>query len=450
MDLKGKNIMVVGFGITGLSAVKALERLEANIYLYDSKSVEDLKEDLNEIENIRVKKYLGGESPKLENIDLILKSPGVDLNIPILVQAKDMNIEIITDLELYFRLKSGENILAITGTNGKTTTTKLTGEIFKKAGYNTFVAGNIGVGLLDNLFEVQDDNILIVEASSFQLENTLTFKPHISAIINITPDHIAWHGDFENYISSKSKIFKNQNKDDYTILNYDDKILREISKKSKANLIWFSVKNKLDQGAFIEDGWLVIRKDLRTEKIIKKDKIQIPGDHNLENVLASILMSSLMGISVETIASVLKEFKGVEHRIEYVKTKEGIAFYNDSKGTNPDSTIKAINALDSPIILIAGGHNKGSEFEQLIDEFHGKIKELVLLGETKDIIKKAAIDQGFNKIHLVGNMKEAVELSYKLANRGDNILLSPACASWGMYNNFEERGRDFKTIVESL
>lgn len=450
MYLKDKNVLVIGFGITGLSAVKALDKLQANVYLYDSKSEDDLKEFLCEIEDIDVKKYLNGEMPVLKDIDLILKSPGVPLDIPILLEAKSINKEIISDLELYYRLKSGKNIIAITGTNGKTTTTKLVGEIFKKAGCNTFIAGNIGIGVLDNIFEIQEKDILIVEASSYQLEDTISFKPHISAIINITPDHISWHGSFENYIASKLKILNKQNKDDYTVLNYDDKILKDIGEKSKANVVWFSTKVRLDEGAFIEDGWIVFRKNSKTNRIIKRDHIQIPGNHNMENILVSVAISYLMGISLKSIERSIKEFKGVEHRIEYIKTKEGISFYNDSKGTNPDSTIKAIEAIDSPIILIAGGYDKGSEFDKLIDAFDGKIKELVLLGETKDKIKQTAISKGFNSVHITNNMKDAVKLSYKLASIGDNILLSPACASWGMYKNFEERGIDFKNIVEKL
>ncbi len=450
MYLKNKNVLVVGLGITGVSAVKALEKLEANIYLYDSKSENDLGEFLNEIKGIYVKEYLDGKSPVLQHIDLILKSPGIPPDISILVEAKSMNIEIITDLELYYRINSGNNIIAITGTNGKTTTTKLTGEIFEKAGYNALIAGNIGVGILDNVFNIQDEDILIVESSSFQLEHTVSFKPHISAIINITPDHISWHGNFENYINAKKKILKNQDENDYTILNYDDKRLREIGEFLSSNVIWFSVNEKLKEGAFIEDEWIVFKEGIETNRILKCDEMQIPGNHNLENALASLCISWVMKLSKESIASSLKAFKGVEHRIEYVKIKDEISFYNDSKGTNPDSTIKAIEAIDSPIILIAGGYDKGSEYDKLIDSFNGKVKELVLLGETKGIIKQTAIENGFNRIHLVNNMKEAVKLSYELSERGDNVLLSPACASWGMYNNFEERGIDFKNIVESL
>lgn len=450
MYLKNKNILVVGLGITGVSALKTLEKLGANIYLYDSKSESDLREYLDKVGDISLVKYLAGEKPVLKDIDLILKSPGVPPDISLLDEAREIGIEIITDLEMYYRIKSGKNMIAITGTNGKTTTTILTAELFKKAGYNTYIAGNIGIGILDNVFDIKDEDILIVEASSFQLEDTVDFKAHISAIVNISPDHISWHGDFQNYINSKKKILINQDKDDYTILNYDDKLLREIGESLNSNTIWFSVNEALEEGAFIEDDWIVLRKNCDTKKIIKIDEIQIPGKHNLENVLTSLCIASIMGLSIESIGEALRGFKGVEHRIEYVMTKEDISFYNDSKGTNPESTIKAIEALDKPIILIAGGYDKGSEFDELIDSFKGKVKGLVLLGETRDKIKKSAIKKGFNRVHLVDDMDQAVNLSYKLGKSGDIVLLSPACASWGMYSNFEERGKDFKNIVESL
>lgn len=450
MYLKNKRVLVVGLGISGLSIVKALKELESKIYLYDSKDEETLNDFLIQIKDIYFEKYLNGNSPILDNIDLIIKSPGVPLDIPILKEAKDKNIEVITDLELAYRINHNKNIIAITGTNGKTTTTKLTGEIFKKSGYNTYVLGNIGVGILDHMINTNEDDIFIIETSSFQLEHTFYFKPKVSVITNITPDHISWHGNLENYIEAKKKVYINQDSEDYTILNYDDKTLRDLGHNIKSNIIWFSIKEILDEGVFIEEGYIVVKKDGKITKVLPLSDIQIPGNHNLENILASIAIGWIMGVNTEDMIKAVSEFKGVEHRIEYVKDIDGMNFYNDSKGTNPDSTIKAIEALDAPIILIAGGYDKGSEYNSLIDSFNDKIKYLILLGETKLKISKAAKDFGFENIHLVETMKEAVELSYKLGEKGDNILLSPACASWGMYNNFEERGDDFKNIVNNL
>lgn len=450
MYLKNKKVLVLGLGISGLSIVKALDKLQAKIIVYDSKSEEELTDFFDQVKGIELQKYLNNKEINLEPIDLIVKSPGITHDIPIIIEAKKRNIEIITDLELAYRIAPTKNIISITGTNGKTTTTTLVGEIFKDKGFNTFVVGNIGIGILDNMVYAKKEDIFIIEASSFQLEDTKSFKPKVSLIINITPDHLTWHGTLENYIKAKKKNIVNQDKDDYTILNYDDKILRNLESQLNSNLIWFSVKEKLDQGIFIEEGYIVIKDKRETVKVMRVGEVTLPGKHNLENILASIAIAWVMKIDMESMKNTIKKFKGVEHRIEYVKTINEVSYYNDSKGTNPDSTIKAIEAINPPIILIAGGYDKGSEFDELIKSFNGKIKELILFGETKEKIKKAAVENGFNNIYLVKDMKEAVKLSFELGIAKDNVLLSPACASWGMYNNFEERGIDFKNSVYNL
>lgn len=450
MYLKNKKVLVLGLGISGLSIVKALDKLQAEISVYDSKSEEELADFFSKVKGIGLRKYLNNKKIDLGNVDLIVKSPGVQPNIPIIVEAKKRNIEIITDLELAYRVSPTENIICITGTNGKTTTTTLTGDIFKNKGKNTFAVGNIGVGILDKIIDAKEEDVFVIEASSFQLEDTKEFKPKISLILNITPDHLTWHGSLDNYIQAKKKAIINQEENDYTILNYNDKILRDLGDKIKSNVIWFSVEEKLNSGVYIEDGYIVIKEKDEIINVMKVEEVNLPGKHNLENVLGSIGIAWAMKVDIEFIKNTVKNFKGVEHRIEYVKTINEVSYYNDSKGTNPDSTIKAIEALDAPIILIAGGYDKGSEFHELIKSFNGKIKELILLGETREKIKKSGIDNGFNNIHLVKDMKEAVKLSSELASLKDNVLLSPACASWGMYNNFEERGRDFKNSVYSL
>ncbi len=450
MHLKNKRVLVLGLGISGLSIVKALNKLGAEIVVYDSKSEEELTGFFKEVKGISLRKYLNNKEIDLANIDLIVKSPGVSHDMPVIIEAKSRNIEIITDLELAYRISPTDNIISITGTNGKTTTTTLTGEIFKNKKLNSFVVGNIGVAILDKMLGAKENDIFIIEASSFQLEDTKYFKPKISLILNITPDHLSWHGSLENYIKSKKKNIINQDENDYTILNYDDIILRELKNEIKSNVVWFSVEEKLDQGIYIDDGDIIIKEGEKTIRVMKVGEVNLPGKHNLENILASIAIAYTMKIDIESIKNTIKEFKGVEHRIEYVRTIDEVAFYNDSKGTNPASTIKAIEALESPIILIAGGHDKGSEFDELIRSFNGKVKELILLGETREKIQKAGIENGFDNIHLVEDMKEAVKLSQELASCKDNILLSPACASWGMYNNFEERGMDFKNSVYNL
>ncbi|MGJ0848396.1 UDP-N-acetylmuramoyl-L-alanine--D-glutamate ligase [Tissierella praeacuta] len=450
MYLKNKKVLVFGLGISGLSTVKALHKLGAQIIVCDSKTKDELKDFFDKIKDIYVEKHLNTNELPLEDIDLIVKSPGIPPTAPILVNAQEKNIEVITDIELAYRISPTDNIIAITGTNGKTTTTTLVGEIFKKANCNTYVAGNIGVGILWDMVNANKDDVFVIEASSFQLENTIYFKPKVSLVTNIAPDHLNWHGSLDNYILSKKKIFKNQDKYDYTVLNYEDKTLREIQNEVNSNIIWFSANQKLDNGVFIDGDYIVLKDGQNLSKILPYRQLKILGKHNLENALGAIAISWAMGIELEIIAEVLREFPGVEHRIEYVKTIKGISFYNDSKGTNSDSTIKAIEALETPIILIAGGYDKGAEFDELILSFNGKVKELILLGSTKEKIKETAINNGFNNVHLVENMKEAVKLAYNCGEEKDNILLSPACASWDMYNNFEERGQDFKDAVYGL
>lgn len=450
MNLKDKNILILGLGITGVSTVKTLDKLGANIAISDLKDRNQLNEFISQIENIDLKLYLGTNDVPLDNIDLIIKSPGIPLNNEVINQANEKDIEVITDLELAYRISPNSNFIAITGTNGKTTTTTLTGEIFKKAGLTTHVAGNIGVGILWDIINSNNEDVFVIETSSFQLESTKTFKPNISLILNITPDHLNWHNTMDKYIEAKKKIFKNQDEDQYTILNYDDPLLRNMEDEIKSNLIWFSVDNKLSKGVYIEEGYIVINDGTKAQKILKAEEVKILGKHNLENALASVAIAWIMGIDSNIMKEVLKTFPGVEHRIEYVGTINGIQFFNDSKGTNSDASIKAVEAVKSPIILIAGGMDKGTEFDDFIQSFHNKVKALILLGETKEKIKNTALKHGFKNLYIVEDMKTAVKKSYELAEKGDNILLSPACASWDMYSSFEERGNDFKQAVYCL
>ncbi len=449
LELKHKNILILGLGISGVSTAKALNKLNANIVISDKKKKDELKQYIDELRDIKVKYVLGTNDVDLDNIDLIIKSPGIPLNLPIINEAVERGIEVITDIELAYRISSNQ-FIAITGTNGKTTTTTLVGEIFKKANKACHVTGNVGVGILWELVNSNEGDIFIVEVSSFQLESTKYFKPKASVVINITPDHLKWHGSFENYINAKKKIFANQNKDDYTILNYDDKLLRKMSNEVCSNVIFFSQYSELEKGVYVKDDNIVVNDGKRIEPVISCSEIKIPGRHNLENALAAVSVGWVMGVELKTIANTLREFEGVEHRLEFVDEVNGVSFYNDSKATNPDAAIKAIEAIESPIILIAGGLDKGNEFDEFINNFNNKVKELILLGETAIKIKDTAIKLGFKNIHIVENMKKAVEKSYELAKRGDNVLLSPACASWDMYKSFEERGKDFKIAVNNL
>lgn len=450
MNLRDKNILILGLGISGVSTIKALNKLGANIIVSDIKNEEDLKDYIKEIHSYPIKYYLGTNDVSLSDIDLIIKSPGIPPNVPIIKKARMKNIDVITDIELAYRLKPEANILAITGTNGKTTATTLTGEFFKKAGFNSHTVGNIGIGILEDLINSEDKDVFVVETSSFQLEDTINFKPKISLILNITPDHINWHGSYENYIAAKKKIFINQDKRDYTVLNYDDLLIRNMKEEVNSNILWFSVHNILDKGIYIKEDNIVINNGKEEFKVLPCKEIKIPGKHNLENILGSISIGWLMGLEIEEMANVLRNFEGLEHRLEYVAKVEGISFYNDSKGTNPVSSVEAIKALEDSIILIAGGMDKGSSFDEFVKSFNGRVKEVVLLGETAGKIKDTAEKKGFKRIHIVDNMKEAVMKSFNIGEKGDKVLLSPACASWDMYKSYEDRGLDFKKAVLSL
>lgn len=449
MYLKNKNILILGLGITGISAIKAVHKEGGHIIVADSKDKEDLKDILNKIEDIPIDFHLGVRDMDLSNIDLVIKSPGIPPFAPLVKRAIENNIEVVTDIELAYRLSKWKNFIGITGTNGKTTCTTLVGEIFNKAGFNTHVVGNIGTGILEKIVVEEKEDIFVIECSSFQLDHISTFKPRVSLITNISPDHLDWHGSLDDYIRAKLNIFKNQDRDDCLVLNWDDPILRKLNLK-KPNIVYFSIREELSKGIFIKDDYIVINDGKNIRSLMPCSDLKILGKHNLENALACIGIALALGIEYEILKEVLSSFRGVEHRIEYVAEKNGIRFYNDSKGTNCDASIKAIEAVDSPIILIAGGYDKGSEYDEFIRSFKGKVKTMVLLGQTKEKLKRAALDNGFNRVEEVESMKEAVELSYKLGEKGDNVLLSPACASWDMYPSYEKRGNDFKDAVRNL
>lgn len=452
MDLKDKRVLVLGLGISGISIIKTLYSLGSKILISDSKSYGDLEKALNEISHIEMETYLNGEDFSFSNIDLIIKSPGIPPHSYFVKKAMENNIEIITDLELAYRNFYRENIISITGSNGKTTSTHLTGEIFKAAGFSSHLVGNIGTPILEKMQTSKEDDVFILEASSFQLENTLNFKPKVSLIINISEDHIDWHGSHENYIKSKFKIFANQDKDDYCILNYDDEVLRELKNKVSAKTIWFSTKEDLEEGIFLKSNKILVNYRGYENLSIDLENIKVKGIHNIENILACIGIAITYNINPEIIKNTVENFKGLDHRLEFVISNKGVSFYNDSKGTNILSSVKALEALEPPIILIAGGYNKNTNYKEFVSSFDNKVKKLILMGETKEIIKYHAINSGINEedIFLVDSMAQAVELAYKIAKAGDSVLLSPASASWDQYKNFEERGNDYKKIVYSL
>ncbi|MCH4890219.1 UDP-N-acetylmuramoyl-L-alanine--D-glutamate ligase [Acidaminobacter sp. JC074] len=432
---KDKKIIVVGMARSGISAAKALIEAGADVTVNDSKA--DIEIDFE------VKKDLGGPPSSLD-YDIMVLSPGVPTDLPFVLEAKS-KMKVIGALEVGYLLSKGR-FYGITGTNGKTTTTTLTYEIFKAGECDAYAVGNIGNSVASVALETTEKSHLITEVSSFQLESIDQFKVHIAAILNFAPDHLNRHKTMENYIDSKCRIAENQTSDDYLLLNYDNEGTRDLdTSRFKSKVIYFS-KSPLKEGFYIEDDHIVADFNGKI-KLLPLSLIHVPGDHNLENILAAIGIAYLAGVSTEAMHKAIDAFRGVAHRIEYVGTHQGIKCYNDSKGTNPDSSIVAVKAMTSPTLLIAGGMDKGSEFDEFVSYFK-HVKSLILLGETKEKIAEAAKKTGFDKIIFVETMDQAVEKAFEIGDRGDILLLSPACASWDMYPSFEVRGEHFKSCLE--
>lgn len=451
MEIKGKNILVVGMGKSGLAATEALTFLGAHVSVYDKKGAKQIDPRLLDyLKNNNVVGFFDQEPSNLNELELIVVSPGVPIDLPFIENARALGIEIVGELELAYQIGKGRYI-AITGTNGKTTTTVLTGEIFKNAGRKTEVVGNVGVAVAKKALEATDDTWLITETSSFQLETTINFKPVISALLNITPDHMDRHKTMENYASVKGKIYANQTKEDYFVVNFDDAESVKLITDCKATIVPFSRKTSLEFGCFVENDQLVLKDQHGHISIIcAVDELKIPGAHNLENALAAAAIAFFAGIDPAIIGRTLRTFEGVSHRLEFVEEISGVRYVNDSKGTNPDASIKAIEAFKGNIILIAGGYDKGSTFEEFISSFNGKVKNLILLGKTAELIKTTAESLGYHDTIMAEDLKDGVKKASDLAKPGDIVLLSPACASWDMYSCFEERGEDFKNNVRAL
>ncbi len=451
MKLKNKRVMVVGMALSGLEAAKYLTKHEAMVTIFDSKEESELREAIDYLENIDVKVETGGNPESAEGFDLIVLSPGVSTELPFIKEAKANGVEVIGELELAGAVSHGK-VIAITGTNGKTTTTALTGEIFKKAGKDVHIVGNIGIPAISVSDLTNEESYLITEVSSFQLESIKSYKPATATILNITPDHLNRHGSMDAYIDAKKRVFMNMI-DGQIVLNYDNDITREIGKNMEATgleIIFFSTSEELGNGVYVSNGEICINRFGLKRTVCRTDEIFIPGRHNLENVLAAVAIADCHGIAMKTIRESLVTFEGVEHRIEFVDEIRGVKYYNDSKGTNTDASIKAIEAFEGPIILIAGGMDKGSDFSKFIESFNMKVKEMIVLGETKEKIIEAAAENGFHDIFRVEDMESAVRRANVVAEKGDCVLLSPACASWDMYKSYEYRGRDFKDRVREL
>lgn len=443
------NIIIVGLGKTGFCVLGYFIKQDVNIQVFDSKTDYDSDKIAKLSSNKNVIFNLGKNPTGDEEADMVVMSPGISLDLEFVKKFISRNIEVTGEIELSYRYGNGR-FVGITGTNGKTTTTTLVGDIFKAYKSDTKVVGNIGYPALEQAVVSDADTFLITELSSFQLESIKTFRPCISAILNITEDHLNRHKTMSDYMKAKFRIFENQSSDEFLVLNYDDELLRLNQSEIKPKIIYFSRKEILKEGIFVENEQIVACIGNTKEYIMDVKDILLLGQHNLENVLAAVSISVLAGIDKSIIKQEVMNFRGVEHRLELVRTYNDVNYINDSKATNPDSSIKALEAMNTPVILIAGGMDKQSDYSSFIDSCIPKVKYLILLGETKDVIEKTAISKGLVSITKVEDMKQAVDVAFFKAKKGDTVLLSPACASWDMYESFEHRGKDFKNCVIGL
>lgn len=447
MEYNGKKALVCGMAKSGIAAAKLLQRLGAEVTLQDMKKREELSADVLKLEKEGITLYTGANPDDIAcEQDIIVLSPGIPCDLPFIAAAEGAGVSVISEVELAYSLTPCP-ITAITGTNGKTTTTTLTGEIMKAVYGNTAVVGNIGIPYSEEVERLTEKDWVVAEISSFQMEKAKAFHPHISAVLNITPDHLNRHKTMEVYISMKEKVFAKQTAEDFCILNYGDETCRKMAEKTAAHVFFFSSSEKLEEGIYLDGETIEVRWNDINETLIHVNDLQILGVHNHENVMAAAAMAICAHIPLDTIRGVLKAFAGVEHRIEYVATVDGVDYYNDSKGTNVDASIRAVLAMKKPIVLIGGGYDKGGSFDEWTQLFPGRVKHLVLIGVTAPKVRASAEKFGFTAISDCETFQEAVDLCREKAEDGDCVLLSPACASWGMFDNYEQRGDLFKEQV---
>ena len=453
MELKNKKVLVIGAGISGFAAARVAKKFGASVVLSDAKNEADIKFDFSELRKLGIELKFGKQTDDLlDGVNLIIVSPAVPIKIPILQTALSKKIPVISEVELAYNFAESP-ICAVTGTNGKTTTVTLLGLLLETAFEKVGVGGNIGVPLSEVALKVGRGGCIAAEISSYQMEATNNFKPHVSAILNVTPDHLKRHGTMEIYQAMKEKIFAQENAEDFLVLNFDDERVREIKNRATCKVVYFSRKTQLDEGAFLDGKNLIIKYADKIHKLCTIDELGIKGGHNVENALAASMSAFLAGAVPEKISDVLKKFQGVEHRIEFVREIDGVKYYNDSKATNTDSAIKALETFDGHINLIAGGDDKMTDLSEFLKLVCERVDNLILVGDAAERFKTAAIEKNFpaEKILEAGySMQKAVELAKNISHAPQVVLLSPACASFDMYDNFEERGKDFKKIVNNL
>lgn len=456
MDLQGKKVLVIGTGISGIGAVKLLSFAGAAPILYDeNKKLEEAAVRNKLPAEVNAEIVIGSLPKELEEeIVLVVPSPGVPADAAVIEGFRKRGIPVWGEIELAYAYAKGR-LIAITGTNGKTTTTSLVGKIMEDYYESVYIVGNIGNPYTEIAPETKSDTITVAEISSFQLETTQTFRPQVSAILNITPDHLDRHYTMENYAAVKERIAKNQTKNDICVLNYENEYTRAFGGRCSAHVIFFSSVRKLERGIYLEGEDIYIagighEQDDNRRKIMTVHDMNLVGLCNVENIMAAIAIALSMEVPLENILSTIKRFKAVEHRIEFVATKNGVDYYNDSKGTNPDAAIQGIRAMSKPTVLIGGGYDKHSEYDDWIEAFEGKVKCFVLIGQTADKIEECAIKHGISNIIRADSFDEALKICTREAKSGDAVLLSPACASWGMFPNYEVRGNMFKDYVNNL
>ncbi len=450
----GKRVMVLGMARSGVAAAKLLSEAGCLVRLSDQKSREQLGAAVSPLEALSGIEWRLGEKAEelLAGEEALVISPGVPIDSPAVKKAREMGVEVLGEMELAFRMSRGM-LVAITGTNGKTTTTTLMGELFRAAGRNAYVVGNIGFPYTAIASETKDEDVTVCEVSSFQLESVKEFRPNISAMLNITEDHLNRHYTMENYIATKARIFENQRENDTLVLNYDDAMLRGMAEKAKCRVSWFSRKAVPPFGAFVQDGQIVFGTEEAYKAVCRADEVYIPGPHNLENALAATAMAMAAGIPVPVIRHMLRTFKGVEHRIELVRELDGVRFINDSKGTNADSTIKAVETMNRPTVLMLGGSDKHVDFTGMCEVIKNSpyIRQVVLIGQTAGQLGETLAKVGYTAYtHMGSDFQAAIEKAFDLAEEGGNVLLSPACASFDMFRDYEQRGEIFKQIVGAL
>jgi UDP-N-acetylmuramoylalanine--D-glutamate ligase len=446
--LEGKTVAVIGLARSGVAAARLIERLGGRVLASDAAPREAWSPEARRLESPQIKAWSGHPEEAFRGAELAVVSPGVPLEIPSLAALRARGVPVISELELAFRVMESD-VLAITGTNGKTTTTALTGEILRVQLRPVLVGGNIGTPLSERALDFPAAGIVVAETSSFQLEATQTFRPRVATVLNLAPDHLDRHGTYARYVEAKRRIFANQTEADCAVLNADDPDTVGLAGHTRARVLWFSRQRPLDHGVFVRDGWVVAKLNGHAEPVAPVAEITLRGAHNVENVLAATAMAMWTGMEPATIRKGIAMFRGVAHRIERVHDARGVTFYNDSKGTNVASTIKALESFPEPVILIAGGKGKGQDFAPLAAAARGRVRNAVLIGVDRDQIRRALHGAGV-ATEYAESMEEAVRLASRHARIGDVVLLSPACASFDMFQNYEHRGEVFKDAVRRL